>query len=469
MTFHSDHSTLHDLLDRKKLIVAKAEKISTCEPPQVFGIHGDWGSGKTSYLEQLRYHLDGQMPSNREKPAEDAIKESLYDTQIITIWFDAWRYQHEKTPVIALLHEIRKQFSIWDEFKNKTAKLAEVGIRSILNSFADVAKLISLESLPINVKEIEKTGEKWEKEHLENKLGADTVQAFLESAIDSILKSAFPRKSSKGERKIVIFIDDLDRCTPESAFRLLEGLKVYLSLKNCVFVLGMNQKIINHSIAKQLPDDAPNSIKGEAYLEKICNSIERLHPYKNSNKLLLNWINDDNFKGLIEKALQDEDGNEIICLPPNPRKLKSLANLINSWKEVLPIAAVENNEDQVKILIAIAYVYQFHAEIFQRWQFTPSFYGHLQKWLQGVLALQDSDKKALYPYFSDLELPESKKTTNEEEATISTAGQFESRFPDPYSANVFWIAPLFSEIEKSNIHEREVTSVLQIITKGDES
>lgn len=59
ITHHSDHPTLIDELNRFSSVAYKAEQIINCMPPQVFGIHGDWGAGKTSYLRQLRYHLDG--------------------------------------------------------------------------------------------------------------------------------------------------------------------------------------------------------------------------------------------------------------------------------------------------------------------------------------------------------------------------------------------------------------------------
>ncbi len=53
----NDEPTVLDTLDRAPLVADVAEVISTCKPPHVFGVHGDWGLGKTSFLHQLQLHL----------------------------------------------------------------------------------------------------------------------------------------------------------------------------------------------------------------------------------------------------------------------------------------------------------------------------------------------------------------------------------------------------------------------------
>jgi predicted KAP-like P-loop ATPase len=154
---HSDHPTLIDKLDRAASIKNKAIQIFNCAPPQVFGVHGDWGSGKTSYLQQLRFHLDGQCPENSQETTSDSLPKAHYKDKVITIWFDAWRYPHEKAPIIALLHEIRSQFSTLDKFKKSAGKIGNVTINALLNGFSDVAKLLSLETIPVDVKRYRKS------------------------------------------------------------------------------------------------------------------------------------------------------------------------------------------------------------------------------------------------------------------------------------------------------------------------
>lgn len=138
-------------------------------------------------------------------------------------------------PVIALLHEIRRQFSAWDKLKNKGRKLGTITGRSILSSLGDITKLLKTQAIPADAKDIQKIGELWEKQNLETRLGVDTIQDFLQEAIETLIGK---------KKKLIIIIDDLDRCSSTAAYRLLEGLKIYLNLNNCVFVIGMNQKIV---------------------------------------------------------------------------------------------------------------------------------------------------------------------------------------------------------------------------------
>lgn len=464
MTQHSDHPTLTDYLARSASIKRKAEQIMNCEPPHIYGVHGDWGAGKTSYLKQLRCHLDGMGIDHKSALCSD-LKQAHYKNQLVTIWFDAWRYQHETAPVIALVQEIRKQFGTWAQFKNKAAKLGTVTANALLNSLDDFAKLLSFEANPVSVKNIRAAGESWEKEHLENRLGTDVVHNFLESAIEQLLSTVLAGNKSK---RLVIFIDDLDRCSPEAAYRLLEGLKVYLSLKNTVFVIGMNQQIIEEAIALNLPQElldhqqshrsAALRMRAAAYLEKLCGNIERLAPPSDPSGILGMWLEPSALKQQVVLALAAI--SNVQCLPPNPRRLKALANLLNQWYPSYS-NSLQGNETQVELdldmqaMLFLAYSYQFHGDLFQRLHYTPAFFSEIVKWVSGLIAASD-----LPDYFGALELPHKAVATSSSSATPGVT--FTSNYPNPYSSKMFWIAPLIAE---ADLQENHVTPIMRTICK----
>ena len=451
---HSDHPTLFDNLNRQALIERKAEQIIKCTPPQCFGIHGGWGAGKTSFLQQLRYHLDGQHNHTKKQPKSN-IKPNACDKEVITIWFDAWRYQHEASPVIALLHEIRRQFSTWAKFKGKAAKLGEVTVRSLLNSFSDITKQLGIETFGFKAKDIQKTGEEYEKQHLETRLGTDTVQHFLQQAIDTLLKALLPRGAKKP--KLVIFIDDLDRCNSAAAYKLLEGLKVYLDINNCVFIIGMNQAAVIDAIAKERNDNnsTDNRLLAEAYLEKICSSIERLVPPQNSKALLLSWITQTHQNRLALALIFFDENERDKFLPPNPRKIKALANQINHWLPLLDPSSLDN-DFKIQALIIIAYVYQFHSELFVRWQYSNDFFTHLQNWAK------TGDSKNIN-YLENLILPYQAET---DETTTTPTLELTSTFPEPDAVNIFWVQPLIID---EQLKVEDVTPIMQAISHTSSS
>ena len=59
MPLHNDEPTLVDTLGRAGLVKTIGDDVAICDPPQVFGIHGDWGAGKSSFLHQVHWTLTG--------------------------------------------------------------------------------------------------------------------------------------------------------------------------------------------------------------------------------------------------------------------------------------------------------------------------------------------------------------------------------------------------------------------------
>ena len=166
------------------------------------------------------------------------------------------------------------------------------------------------------------------------------------------------------------------------------------------------------------------------------------------------------------------------CLPPNPRRLKGLANLLGRFSSRLPIRegapddeAVtrrrkkghiersrsaregdQNDEDAIleaRLLVIVAYVYQFHHDLYVRWEAESGLYDRIREWCEG----SDMD----LPFLDPLVLPNRKAYTGSTERTTPPQDEVdigtESTYPDPTEAGVFWIQPLIlalgNEVESS--------------------
>ena len=150
-------------------------------------------------------------------------------------------------PIVALLQEIRTQLpGIASARRVEEARRDRYAVGVL--SLDDLTKKIGLQAA--TVKTIQETGEKWEQENLATSLPAQMIRAHLDHALGQLLGLA-PDKPRRHAYRLVVLVDDLDRCEPDAAFKLLEGIKIYLNLPSCIFVLGMNQWIIER-IAKQL-------------------------------------------------------------------------------------------------------------------------------------------------------------------------------------------------------------------------
>ena len=424
---HNDEPTLHDRLRRDALIKEVGEAIATCEPPQVFGVHGDWGLGKTSFLHQVRWYLTGDNPLLLDQ--KNAPSRLGTSASIRTVWFDAWRYHAEAVPVVALLQEMRAQLS---SKALKAKRRGQIAVKGVLLGFDELTKKIGLQYA-----KFQQASRQWDAENLAATLPSETLRQNLQETIGQLL----PRRRGGKTSRLVVFVDDLDRCEPEAAYRLLEGLKVYLTLNNCVFVLGLNQKAVEGAIASRLTGGLTDEnarrdaqVRAASYLEKICQNVWHLPIVQAPGRLLCDFIKDgDNSVEAHHVRWLCQVVGDGPCLPPNPRKLKGLANLVVRLCSRLPSDLDASEDDaagrnEMWKLLIVAYVHQFHHELYVRWQANPDVFRDIVRWCRGETAELDILSGLKLPVVVDV-------SADSEEAR----GVERDTFPDPTAADVFWI------------------------------
>jgi predicted KAP-like P-loop ATPase len=126
------------------------------------------------------------------------------------------------------------------------------------------------------------------------------------------------------QRKIIIFIDDLDRCSPKKTLEVLESVKVFLGIMGFVYIIGLSYEAISKLISAEYEK---SGIRGEHYIKKII-QIPIMIPEWNSQDI----------SGLIENVLSkklDKQYSDIIiqnkdlistAVESNPREVKGFIN-----------------------------------------------------------------------------------------------------------------------------------------------
>ncbi len=455
---HNDEPALQDALERGLLIEEVGEAIVRCTPPQVFGVHGDWGLGKTSFLHQVQWYLTGDCPQQPESVTEEMKKQAsgagasapaqpcgVYKATIQAVWFDAWRYQNESAPVVALLHEMRAQLTWGSRVVNAADRSAKVAVRGALLSMEELTKKIGFQ-----YSRFEQANREWEAENLAAALPSHTLREHLHAAVEQLLPEKRPGSPPP---RLVVFIDDVDRCEPEAAYRLLEGLKIYLRLDNCIFVLGMNQKAIEEAIAQRMKAEIGDdpTMRAAAYMEKLCQNVWRLpvvrEPAQVLHGLLQQTVKSPAVREWVKRGVE---APEYSCLPPNPRRLKGLANLIGRLCPRLPSQEGKPDDEEsiyeAQLLVVVAYTYQFHHDLYVRWEADSTLYNKIREWCDATRAPSDatepSDTQPL-TFLEPLTLPLQVASGG---VQAPTPGHFETTFPDPTEANVFWIQSLILDL-----------------------
>jgi len=389
----NDEPSYKDELGYYTLVRRVGHRALKCNPPYVIGVCGSWGSGKTSFLRQLWAYLDGEFENEggdfkalgyheRIKwfaETKEDFDRLLGKRNLELVWFNPWQHQFESSPLVALLHEIRRQFSFRRKLFDKAGKLTDVAIHSTLNALAEMGKELKI-PLP-SAKSVMERGREYEAERFSTMLSSQRFREFFEGAIEEITRE------KKGQKKglLVIFIDDLDRCEGDVAYRLLEALKLYLNASNCLYVLGLDQQHLESSIARALSGEKETwryRPLARDYLSKMFQGLFLL-PVPRSAANYVNKVlspEDGDFKWKLEAlfGFKDDQWAELERamdenLPHNPRKIKSF---IASWKLYLDLLPDQPAGEKLdwRLTLILHYLAQFEEPLFRKVEEAPAFY-----------------------------------------------------------------------------------------------
>lgn len=279
-TIHNDEPSYQDTLNRDKFAGAFVKLATSCETPFVVGLYGTWGIGKTSLMRQI---------------------EAIVATRpgIRTVWFDSWQHQFDETPALALLHSMVASLNLGEDGRKLLTLIA-----GALGS----ALLKVTTSLSFN--DIEKLAGWYEDERF--------LVRERQVRLRHLFRSLLDKATQQGRCRIVFFIDDLDRCMPEQILRMLEALKLYLNLPNCIYFLAVDRAALESSIRNRYKD---LEVQETDYLDKIVQLPFEIPPIPGES--MENFI-----APLLPRRLQTVKGMLVRGLGDNPRQVKRFVNTL---------------------------------------------------------------------------------------------------------------------------------------------
>ena len=268
-----DNALTQDPLHRKREIEDFLKMLIAVEPPYTFVIDAPWGSGKTFFVKQVARAL--QMAN----PALDLDLETLSATlgetatelpatPCLPIYFNAWEDDHFDNPILPILASIANAAG---EETVKDGKDFGKGVIGVLEAAASLFGY----SGDINGA-------------IENFSGADFLARYknekeLRTKIDELIKNYLPGIANRA----IIFIDELDRCRPEFAIKVLEQTKTLFQQENIVVVYSTDITQLAHSLQGVYGP----SFEGRKYLERFYDKRLELDQIKPADYLLYKGIN----------------------------------------------------------------------------------------------------------------------------------------------------------------------------------
>lgn len=244
----------NDTLNRNEDVARFCLILDSLHECTSIALDGAWGSGKTFFVKEVKMLLDGfcnkKSLSDETREGFDRVLSSdgnkytkiSLSQKHFTVYYDAWANDNDADPILSIIRAIvgSKQVSMPISNQRNTIK--------ILSSVADCLTGSNFSDLSDAI-----VGE--------DPLECITKFDYIHTLMGRMINSAI----GDSDIRLVIFIDELDRCKPSFAVSLLERIKHYFTDDRLTFLFSVNQDQLQHTIKSYYG----NGMNGSKYLEKL--------------------------------------------------------------------------------------------------------------------------------------------------------------------------------------------------------
>lgn len=385
----SDNETKQDLLGYQ--VHADLLKEVVLDPsmlPITIGVFGDWGSGKSSLMLLMKEGVDQWMN-------DDANKKEM----VAQIQFNSWQFESYEDTKLTLIETVLTE--IEKDLKKKQGSIKN-GIEFLkkikyLKPGVFFLKKIGKQIVPEEFLDLFPTKEDWKKELIDDdaRVLIDEVSKGNATKFIERFRKDFEKIVEGADyRSIIVYIDDLDRCEPTRIIQCLEAVKLFMNVKRTAFIIGADERIIEHAIEErykhkierntisspysdymekliQLPYRIPrlSYSEQETYITLLlCSKLEDQKQFKAIHQKFLDFRKKDKHTRYDIKSIRHDNKKlnfgEVEGLLPilpimtkflngNPRQLKRFLNTFDMRMKMAKVAGFEEIKPEILVKLMV--------------------------------------------------------------------------------------------------------------------
>lgn len=244
--------------------------------PTSIGIFGNWGYGKSSLMLLMQKEVDNEIAKQKVAGKE---------WRVLQVRFNGWQYENYESTKYSLIQILLDSVESYlsankDFFEKLDGLLRRI---NLLKAGVLLFKKYAWSKIPSEIKEHLPSNEE-----LKACIDVDNIDKFraeFENDRTSLFVTSFRKLfesiiKDAQFKSVIVYIDDLDRCSGERMIECIEAIKLFLNVDHTAFVLGADERMVELAIKEHYPvQDRNQSViysPFSDYLEKLIQIPYRL-------------------------------------------------------------------------------------------------------------------------------------------------------------------------------------------------